>query len=83
LKSYDDISNIFLPHPNPPLVKATVYTQVIELPHPSPPLVKGREQDLFFSLNKADKNAIKITVNHFSNNLLDTLLTIIAFKTSS
>ncbi|YAG13592.1 hypothetical protein NSTC745_02919 [Nostoc sp. DSM 114161] len=30
------------------LVKATVYTQVIELPHPNPPLGKGREQDLFF-----------------------------------
>ncbi len=30
-----------LPHPNPPLIKATVYTQVLELPHPNPPLGKA------------------------------------------
>ncbi len=50
-----DVSNILLPHPNPPLVKATVYTQVIEslpvleLPHPNPPLVKGRERESLVS----------------------------------
>jgi hypothetical protein len=38
-----------LPLPNPPFIKATVYTQVIEsplflkLPLPNPPLAKGRE----------------------------------------
>jgi hypothetical protein len=65
-----DVSNILLPHPNPPLVKATVYTQVIEslpvleLPHPNPPLIKGREQDFPVSpLYKGGLRGVKRGLN--------------------
>ena len=51
-----------LPLPNPPFIKATVYTQVIEsplflkLPHPNP-LAKGRE--LIFPVSPQSIGGIK------------------------
>jgi hypothetical protein len=74
------VSNI-LPLPNPPLYKATVYTQVIEsplflkLPHPNPPRCFG-EGTNFSGFPpkhrgiKGGNNVMKITGYHFLNNLL-------------
>ena len=58
------------PHPNPPLAKATVYTQVIEslpvleLPHPNPPLAKGRELNVPVSPLGKGGNFIQIRPKH-------------------